>query len=152
MRCDRFKFKTINGMHFEEKDLKNVHLHSAVDNCDTRRTRELLDVGADVNFKLNTAIIGEKCTIRGENVLHVALKNDCKVELIILLLKFGVDINAKDLEGSTPLDIAESRENQKIRSILSIVEAKKRGTNQRLKKNVYNCCCGNKDVENIIIN
>ena len=79
----------------------------SVSRMDLDTTRFLLDKGADINV-INE--IGNTLLIEASKGNHTSKKNS--IEMITLLLKYGLNINSKNIYGNTALSYALNRRNQ----------------------------------------
>jgi len=75
----------------KQKELDS-QLFEAAENGDTKKAKELLDKGADINATNN----------RGATVLMIAAGRDV-IEITKMLIERGADVNAKTKDGSTAL-------------------------------------------------
>lgn len=99
-------------------------LYVAVRDGYTKIVKRLIDYGANPYF-------AEKS--EGRNLLHIAAANGRK-EIAGILLKNGMDINARDNQGYTPLDYALKHHHSSVVEFL----LEKKGLNNKHKKNKVN--------------
>lgn len=125
------KYLLENNANFGAQDSSGATpLHEAVRFGKIEIARMLLNAGASVNAKDNlgktpimlilprakmkeiySLLISYKADMKdkdmfGDNVLHTAAMMNADAEVIELLVKSGVDVNARNKEGVTPLEIA----------------------------------------------
>lgn len=86
------KFK-LNINHRNENGKGRTALHYAIEVCRPKMIKKILINGADPNIK----------DYYGETALHYAAKFGCKEDIIIILLKYGANINITNNIGETPI-------------------------------------------------
>lgn len=99
-------------------------LHIAIDHQNFELAVRLLKFGADPNGAVQKYIDD----VDRQTALHRAIGSPMLVEALI---KSGADVNAKDADGNTPLQIAESLKYTESAQLLRLVPKSTKGKNGR---------------------
>lgn len=70
----------------------------------------------------------------GETVLHEACEWAMGYDMVQLLVGSGASVDIKDIEGNTPLDIAQHHNNERIAAYLLDISTKQRTRTRRQPK------------------
>ena len=96
---------------YEEKDnIRTSVLHFALKTIHPKQKEMitlLLDLGANVNAR----------DITHDTSLHNAIRNGLDIDIIVLLLDYRADVNAK-IDFKTPLSLAKAKDNQELIELL----------------------------------
>lgn len=86
------------NQEFKKDDKGNTQLHYAVEYGNYEETKFLLGKGFDVNAR----------NFEGRTPLHFMIQNCTRLDLAVLLLEYGADIDVEDVYGNTALSLAAS--------------------------------------------
>ena len=105
-------------------DLGNTELHCACMDFDTRRVSELLKTGASVdrtNKRERSCLHEMMLTYLSFNIIDQAAHFKKLMDIIVVLIKAGLDVNMGDLQWQTPLHYVVRHSDQKdvIRALSS---------------------------------
>ena len=86
-----------NGANYQDLLLESVNKNRK------ESVNILLENGANVNLS--------KAIHHGNTLLHVALKGNVSKEIVEIIIRYGAQLNVKDLDGNTPIETALRHEN-----------------------------------------
>lgn len=121
----RYRAKTAQDLADEKEEMNFAQtdvpaFFRAVDDGNVEKLNEFLRQGIDPNMKQN-----------GEVALHRAVRLN-KPEVVWVLSQFkGIDLDARNTDGKTPLEVAQSNHLQRITNSLqaaSVLKSEKKGT------------------------